>query len=307
MFNYIVRRVVFSLVTILAIATIVFLMIRIIPGDPARIFAGETATQEDVDRLRRQMGLDKPLVVQYSVYLRDLLRWDMGTSLRTHEPVLKEIGVRLPATVKLAVLSIIIATLVGVSVGIVSAIKRYSLFDNIVSVVTLIGVAMPVYWLGLQLIIIFAVKLKWLPAAGNQDGLKSAILPAFTLAFYSLALITRMTRAAMLDELGQDYVVTARAKGLREWVLITRHVLRNALIPVVTVVGLQFGYLLGGSILTEMIFAWPGIGRLLTESLFSRDYPMVQGLVLVFSSLFILVNLGVDILYSYIDPRVRYD
>ena len=307
MINYIIRRIIISAITILTIATIIFLMMRLIPGDPARIFAGETATQADVERLRSQMGLDQPLLRQYAVYLQDLFQGDMGNSLRTREPVLQEIWARLPATVELALLSIIIATFVGVPTGALSAIKRYSWFDNIASVVALVGVAMPVYWLGLELIIIFSVRLKWLPAAGNQEGLRSAILPAITLAAYSLALITRMTRAAMLDELGRSYVTTARAKGLAEKFVISRHVLRNTLIPVITVVGLQFGYLLGGSILTETIFAWPGIGRLLTESLFSRDYPMVQGLVFVFATLFVLVNLSVDIIYTYVNPRVRYD
>jgi peptide/nickel transport system permease protein len=307
MFNYLIRRLASSLLTILVIATIIFLMIRVIPGDPARIFAGETATQEDVDRLRSQLGLDKPLIEQFGLYLVGLFQGDMGTSMRTHEPVLKEIWLRLPATSELAVLSIVFASLIGVPMGIISAVKRHSWFDNLVSVGALMGVAMPVYWLGLELIIIFAVKLKWLPAAGNQEGFKSAILPAFTLAAFSLALITRMTRAAMLEILNQDFVITARAKGLSERLVIGRHALRNALIPVVTVVGLQFGYLLGGSILTESIFAWPGMGRLLLDSLNSRDYPMVQGLVFVFASMFILVNLLVDLLYARIDPRIQYD
>ena len=307
MISYIFRRLAASVVTILVIASLIFLMIRIIPGDPARLFAGETAKQEDVERLRRQMNLDKSLWVQYQYYMKDLLQGEMGNSLRTWEPVLKEIWLRLPATAELAVLSVIISSLIGIPAGIVSSVKRHSILDNLISVFSLVGVAMPVYWLGLELIIIFAVKLHWLPAAGNQEGLKSAILPALTLAFFSMALITRMTRATMLDVLSQDYVITARAKGLKYYRVIFHHALRNALIPVVTVVGLQFGYLLGGSILTETIFAWPGMGRLLTDSLFARDYPMVQGLVFVFSALFILINLSVDILYAYIDPRVQYD
>ncbi len=306
MSSYLLRRVIISLLTLLVIATVIFLMLRIIPGDPARIFAGETATHEDVERLRKQLNLDKPLPVQYYHYIKDLLRGDMGKSMRTQQPVFKEIMIRLPETAKLALLSILISCLVGIPVGILSAINRNSLIDNIASILTLAGVAMPVYWLGLELIVIFGVKLKWLPIAGNQYGLKSAILPAITLASFSMALITRMTRASMLDVLGQDYLVTARAKGLKERLVIYRHALRNALIPVITVVGLQFGYLLGGSILTETIFAWPGLGRLLTESLFSRDYPMVQGLVFVFAALFILVNFVVDLLYGLIDPRIQY-
>ncbi len=306
MTSYLIRRVIISLLTLLVVATVIFLMLRIIPGDPARIFAGETATQEDVERLRKQLNLDKPLPVQYYHYIKDLLGGDMGKSMRTQQPVFKEIMIRLPETAKLALLSILISCLIGIPVGILSAIKRNSLIDSIASILTLAGVAMPVYWLGLELIVIFGVKLKWLPVAGNQYGLKSAILPAITLASFSMALITRMTRASMLDVLGQDYLVTARAKGLKERLVIYKHALRNALIPVVTVVGLQFGYLLGGSILTETIFAWPGLGRLLTESLFSRDYPMVQGLVFIFAALFILVNFVVDLLYGLIDPRIQY-
>lgn len=307
MFSYLLRRLAASLVTILVIATIIFLMLRILPGDPARLFAGENATQADVDRLRSQMGLDKPLAAQYVAYLKNLFQGDMGDSLRTHEPVLKEIMARLPATAELAVISMVLATLIGVPAGIISSLKRHSLLDQIISVLSLLGVAMPVYWLGLELIIIFAVKLHWLPAAGNQEGIKSAILPAVTMASFSLALITRMTRATMLDVLSQDYITTARAKGLKYYKVILRHALRNTLIPVITVIGLQFGFLLGGSILTETIFAWPGIGRLLTDSLNARDYPMVQGVVTIFAAMFILVNLGVDLLYAYVDPRVHYD
>lgn len=306
MFVYVLRRMVVSVITILVIATLIFLMIRIIPGDPARIFAGQTATEEDVERFRRQMNLDKPLATQYFSFMGDLLGGDLGTSLRTRQPVIREIAARLPATVELAVLSIILACLVGIPAGVLAAVNRNRIADTLVSTFSLVGVAMPVYWLGLELIILFAVRLQWLPAAGNREGWRSAVLPAFTLAAFSMALITRMTRAAMLDVLDQDYVVAARAKGLHRRAVILRHALRNALIPVVTVVGLQFGVLLGGSILTETVFAWPGIGRLLTDSLFARDYPMVQGLVFVFASLFILINLVVDILYAYIDPRVQY-
>lgn len=307
MVSYLIRRLAASLVTILVITTVIFLMLRIIPGDPARLFAGENATQEDVDRLRRLMGLDQPLQVQYVGYMQDLVRGDMGDSLRTREPVLQEISARLPATIELAVLSMVLATLIGVPAGVLSALNRHSLIDHLISVFSLVGVAMPVYWLGLELIIIFAVKLHWLPAAGNQEGMRSAILPAFTMAMFSMALITRMTRATMLDVLNQEYITAARAKGLKFYRVVLRHALRNALIPVITVVGLQFGTLLGGSILTETIFAWPGIGRLLTDSLFARDYPMVQGLVTIFAAMFILVNLGVDLLYAYVDPRVHYD
>jgi peptide/nickel transport system permease protein/oligopeptide transport system permease protein len=307
MFKYILRRILSSLLTLFVIATVIFLMLRIIPGDPAQIFAGETATQEDVERVRRQLNLDKPISQQYVMYISDLLKGDLGTSMRSNTPVLEEIAARLPSTISLAVLAMIIATLIGVPAGVIAALKRYSIFDTIASIGTLVGVAMPVYWLGLMLIVVFAVKLNWLPAAGSQDGIRSMILPAVTLAAFSMALITRMTRASVMDVVSQEYITTARAKGQKEKIIIFRHVMRNALIPVITVVGLQFGNLLGGSILTETIFAWPGIGRLLTQSLLSRDYPIVQGIILVFAALFILVNLIVDLLYAYIDPRIKYE
>lgn len=307
MVKYIFQRIALSIVTLAVIATLIFLMLRIIPGDPARVFAGETATAEDVERLRAQLNLDKPLYYQYYIFVKELSHGNLGESMRSHTPVLEEIMDRLPNTVKLAVIAIILATLFGVPIGVLAAVKRNSILDVVLSVGTLFGVAMPVYWLGLMLIVIFAVKLHWLPAAGNRDGIRSVIMPSFTLAAFSIALITRMTRSAVLEVLGKEFIVTARAKGLREVIVISKHVLRNALIPVVTVVALQFGNLLGGSILTETIFAWPGLGRLLTQSLFSRDYPMVQGLVIIFASLFILVNLFADILYVFIDPRIRYD
>lgn len=307
MFKYIIRRLLFSAVTLFAVSILIFLLLRILPGDPARLFAGDLATEAEVQALRVRLSLDKPISTQYVMFLKDLSHGDLGDSMRTKEPVLDEIKARFPNTLKLAVISITIASIFGVTGGVIAAIKRNSIFDALASIGTLFGVAMPVFWLALMLILVFSIKLRWLPAAGNQYPIKSAILPSVTLALFSVALITRMTRASVLEVLSQEYVITARAKGLKESLLLYRHVLPNALIPVVTVIGLQFGSLLGGAILTETIFAWPGLGRLLTESLFSRDYPMVQGLVLVFSGVFILVNLIVDILYAYIDPRIKYD
>ncbi|HMN15048.1 MAG TPA: ABC transporter permease [Bellilinea sp.] len=307
MLRYISRRLIASLFTLVIISVVIFLMLRLLPGDPARLFAGDMATGAEVEHVRVQLGLDKPITEQYVVFVKDLFKGDLGTSMRTQEPVLEDICARFPATMKLAFIAILLACVIGIPAGILAALKPYSIFDTLASVGTLVGVAMPVYWFGLMMIVLFAVKLRWLPAAGNTDGIKSVILPAVTLAFFSMALITRMTRASMLEVLTQEYVITAREKGLKESTVIFRHVFRNAMIPVITVVGLQFGGMLGGSILTETIFAWPGLGRLLTESLAARDYPMVQGLVLIFASLVILVNLGVDILYSFIDPRIRYE
>lgn len=304
--RYIVRRLLVSVVTLVGISLMIFFLLRVLPGDPAPMLAGETATLEDIQEIRVRLKLDKPVYVQYFYFVADILRGDLGTSLRTNEPVIDEIAARFSATLELAVISIIIAAGVGIPLGVLAAINRYTLFDSLVSVITLFGVAMPVYATGLILMLIFAVTLGWLPAAGRGDTWLSAILPSLTLASFSMPLITRMTRASVMEVMSEDYVRTARAKGQRNRIVIFRHILRNALIPVVTVVGLQFGALLGGAILTETIFAWPGLGQVLVTSLSRRDYPMVQGLVLVFAALFILVNLLVDLLYAVIDPRINY-
>ena len=269
------------------------------------MIAGLLASEEDVEQIRVWMGLDRPLPVQYAMFFSRMVRGDLGISARTKEPVLKEILSRLPATMKLAVISMTIAGVLGVLGGVLAAYRRNSILDFLISVGTLFGISMPVYWLGLMLIVLFAVRLHWLPAAGSERP-ASYILPSFTLAAFSIALVARMTRSSMLEVLSEDYVRTARAKGLRESVVVLRHALSNALIPVVTVIGLQFGALLGGAVLTETVFGWPGMGQLMVDSIFARDYPMVQGIVLVFSSLLILVNLIVDILYAYIDPRIHY-
>jgi peptide/nickel transport system permease protein len=304
--RYIVQRLVASGLTLLGVSCIIFLMVRLLPGDPARVIAGLLASEEDVVMIRRQLGLDQPLHVQYGRFLVHAVRGDLGLSARTSEPVMREITSRLPATLQLALISTLLATGGGVLAGVVAATRRYSGLDYLVSLATLLGVSMPVYWLGLLLIIVFAVQLNWLPAAGAEEP-GSAILPSLTLASFSIALVARMTRSTMLEVLGQDFVRTARAKGLREYAVVYRHALRNALIPIITAVGLQFGALLGGAVLTETVFGWPGMGQLLVESIFARDYPMVQGIVLVFSALFILTNFLVDLSYVLIDPRIHYD
>jgi peptide/nickel transport system permease protein len=304
--RYIVQRLVASGLTLLGVSCIIFLMVRLLPGDPARVIAGLLASEEDVVMIRRQLGLDQPLHVQYGRFLVHAVRGDLGLSARTSEPVMREITSRLPATLQLALISTLLATGGGVLAGVVAATRRYSGLDYLVSLATLLGVSMPVYWLGLLLIIVFAVQLNWLPAAGAEEP-GSAILPSLTLASFSIALVARMTRSTMLEVLGQDFVRTARAKGLREYTVVYRHALRNALIPIITAVGLQFGALLGGAVLTETVFGWPGMGQLLVESIFARDYPMVQGIVLVFSALFILTNFLVDLSYVLIDPRIHYD
>jgi len=300
-----VERAAASAVTLLGVSLAVFLMVRVLPGDPARVIAGVLASEEEVARIHVELGLDRPLWVQYGIFLERLAHANLGTSARTSEPVTTELEPRLLATLRLALVSAALASLVGVVAGLVAATRPYSLWDYVLSLTTLFGVSMPVYWLGLMLIILFAIDLNWLPAAG-ADSPTSIILPAATLAAFSVALIARMTRASVLEVLGQDYVRTARSKGLRETVVIARHALRNALIPIVTVIGLQFGTLLGGAVLTESVFGWPGMGLLLIESIFSRDYATVQGVVLVFSFMLILTNFLVDLLYAVIDPRIRY-
>jgi peptide/nickel transport system permease protein len=303
--HYVARRLVAAVPTLLGVSVVVFMMVRLLPGDPARIVAGLLATESDVEHIRHQLGLDQSAPAQYATFLTHLLHFDLGTSVRSGQPVTSEVLARLPWTVELAVTSIAVAAALGIGGGMLAALYHNQKLDSLVSAVMLFGISMPVYWFGLMLIAIFAIKLQWLPAAGSQDP-GAWILPTLTLAAFSVALIARMTRSAMLDVLRADYVRTARAKGLVERVVVYGHALRNALLPIVTVVGHQFGTLLGGAVLTETVFGWPGMGQLLVDALFARDYPVVQGIVLTFSALFILVNLAVDVLYGVIDPRIHY-
>lgn len=304
---YIGRRLAASAVTLFGVAFIVVALVRMLPGDPARVIAGLQASQDEVDRIREQLGLDQSLLTQFGVFLGNLAQGDMGTSARTGTPVVDEIMARLPFTVELAVLGTVFGAVVGILVGVTAATHRGRWADHLLSALAVMGVSTPVYWLGLLLIIVFSVKLQWLPAAGAED-LSSLILPTFTLGVFSVALVSRMTRANMLEILGQDYVRAAEAKGLGERVVVYKHALRNAFIPVLTVIGLQFGNLLGGAVLTESVFGWPGIGRLLVDSIFSRDLPMVQGIVFTYAVMFIVVNIITDLLYTVVDPRVRlYD
>ena len=302
---HVVRTLLLSLITLLGVSIIIFLMLRVLPGDPARIIAGLNASEATVERLRDQLGLDESLLSQYFSFLTGVVQGDLGTSARTSRPVTAEILARLPATLTLAAVATLVGSAFGIFAGVVAAVRRNSVLDHVISSVAMMGVSMPVYWLGLLLILLFAVTLGWLPAAGGGEPL-SIVLPAVTLAAFSTALVSRMTRASMLEVLGQDFVRTARAKGAPPRVVILRHGLRNAFIPILTVISLQFGALLGGAVLTETVFGWPGIGRLLVDSIFARDFPVVQGIVLVYAALFILVNVVVDVLYVIVDPRIRY-
>ncbi|MGH3392715.1 MAG: ABC transporter permease [Actinomadura sp.] len=298
------RRVVASVVTLLGVIFLVVALVQLLPGDPARVIAGLNASQQEVDRIRDTLGLDRPLLVQYGVFLDHLAHGNMGISARTSNPVVSEIWTRLPFTLELALVGTAIGAVLGILMGVAAATRRATWVDHLMSSVAVIGVSIPVYWLGILLIILFAVDLQWLPAAGAEN-LSSLILPSFTIGMFSVGLVSRMTRANMLDVLGQDYVRTAVAKGLTDRLVIYRHALRNAFIPVLTVIGLQFGTLLGGAVLTESVFAWPGIGRLLVDSIFARDFPMIQGIVLTYATMFVIVNVVTDLLYTVVDPRVR--
>ncbi|HWL96750.1 MAG TPA: ABC transporter permease [Nocardioidaceae bacterium] len=304
---YMGRRLAASAVTLLGVAFIVVALGRLLPGDPARVIAGLQASEREVDRIRDQLGLDQSLFTQFGVFLGQLVQGDMGVSARTGAPVVSEILARLPFTVELAVLGTTLGAVLGILLGVTAATHRGRWPDHVLSSLAVMGVSTPVYWLGLLLIIVFSVNLQWLPAAGAEN-LSSLILPTFTLGVFSVALVSRMTRANMLEVLGQDYVRAAEAKGVGDRVVVYKHALRNAFIPVLTVIGLQFGNLLGGAVLTESVFGWPGIGRLLVDSIFSRDLPMVQGIVFTYAVMFIVVNIITDLLYTVVDPRVRlYD
>jgi peptide/nickel transport system permease protein/oligopeptide transport system permease protein len=305
MSSYLLRRIGLALPTLFGVTVVIFLIIRLIPGDPARVIAGLQASDEEVRRIRTQLGLDEPLHVQYAVFLRQLLRGNLGTSAVTRAPVSEEIGARLEATATLALSSTVVATIIGMSAGIVSATRQYSVLDYAVMGVALFGVSIPVFWLGMMLMLLFSVNLHWLPAGGYGTP-AHLVLPTVALAAFSVAIIARLTRSSLLEVFGHDYVRTARAKGLQDRVVVLRHALKNALIPVLTVVGLQFGALLSGAILTETTFAWPGMGRLLVSAIGARDYPVVQGIALVFAVVFTVVNLAVDLMYAYVDPRIHY-
>jgi peptide/nickel transport system permease protein len=303
---------------LLGISFIVFSLLNILPGDPVSIMLSSnphiTPDAETIAQLRAQYGLDQPLMTQYLIFLRNLLKGDLGTSMYTQQPVAVTILERMPATIQLALAALVISTAVAIPLGVISAVKQYSWIDHLCLVGSLVGISMPSFWLGLLLMLTFSLRLRWLPLSGMGylhnglgDVLRHLIMPACTLGFGMAALLARVTRSSMLEVLGQDYIRTARAKGLHDKLVVYRHALRNAFIPILTVSGMQFGYLLGGSVIIETIFSWPGIGRLAVNSIMNRDLAVVQGTVLVFTLIFILINLLVDILYAAIDPRIQYD
>ncbi len=309
MSKYLIKRILIAVPVLWGVTVVVFILMHLAPGDPIMAMMTSDFDKGTYELLRHQFGLDQPLPVQYLLWLSHILQGDLGRDMMARRPVLEWIADTIPTTLTLAVGSIIIAVVVGIPLGIVAAVRREGIFDGISRVAAVIGVSMPVFWLGMLMIILFAVQFRWFPAGGSMSefGLKAMILPSLALGLSMAALIMRMTRSSMLDVLGEDYVRTARAKGLKEALVLQRHALGNALIPVVTVVGLQFGNVLGGAVLTEIVFSLPGLGRMMVEAIARRDYPLVEGTVLAVSVLFVFVNLMVDMLYGIIDPRIRYD
>ncbi|MDL2311088.1 ABC transporter permease [Peptostreptococcaceae bacterium OttesenSCG-928-C18] len=305
MSKYILKRILFLIPIMLGVSFIVFGLLYITPGDPARNVLGPSASEEAVADLRQEMGLDDPFLVQYGRYVKDIVtKGDLGNSYISKAPVVKEIFSRAGSTLRLAVLAISFAILLGIPIGIISAVKQYSIFDNITMIFALVGISMPVFWLGLLLIMLFSVNLGWLPSSGF-DTPAQMVLPAIALGSQSVSVITRMTRSSMLEVIRKDYIKTARAKGQKENIVIWRHALGNALIPIITIIGIQFGQLMGGALMTEVIFSIPGIGRLMVDSIKMRDTPMVLGCVLFVAVAFSIVNLIVDLLYTFVDPRIK--
>jgi ABC-type dipeptide/oligopeptide/nickel transport system permease component len=303
--SFIVRRLVLSIPTLFGVLVVVFLLLYVAPGDPVQEMVGERADAETIARLRKELHLDEPLLKQFTLYTGGVLRGDFGNSYITQRPIIQDIKERFPKTLLLAGSAMLLASILGITLGVLSARNPGGWFDRLGLGIAYLGISFPVYWVGLILILIFAVMLKWLPPSG-YGGIKYLILPALALGSRSIAFLARVTRSAMLDVLGGDFVRTARAKGLTERVVIVRHALRNALIPIITVLGLDFGYYLTGSILTETIFSWPGLGRYVVNAITRRDLPAIQGSVLFLSVVFVLVNLLTDLAYAKADPRVAY-
>ena len=306
MTRFLARRIALTLPVLLGVATLVFSLIHLIPGDPAQAILGEAAPQADVEELRRRLGLDRPLLEQYGAFLAGLVRGDLGTSLRTGLPVTTQIVERMPATFELAAAAMFVAICVSIPLGIAAAVRRGTAVDHAAMTLALTGVSVPNFWLGPLLAIVFSVELGWLPVSGRGTP-QHLILPAVSLGAALAAILARMTRASMLEELREQYVLAARARGVTPMRAIVRHAFRNSLIPVVTLVGLQFGAVLTGAVITETIFAWPGIGRLLIQSIGFRDYPLVQGCILLIAVTYVGVNLLTDLLYGVLDPRIRYE
>jgi len=305
MTGYIAKRLLHTVFVMLAVSVVIFLLLRVVPGDPAQMLLGEMANEERIAETRHSLGLDRPLPIQYAIFMGGLLRGDLGTSIARNTPVLPLVLSKVPATLQLALAAFGIGVVFAIPLGVISAYYRESRFDYAASFVALLGQSVPVFWSGAMLVLLFAVNLHLLPTSGSGTW-QHLVLPATALGAYVMALTMRLVRSGMLDALGEDYIRTARAKGLAERRVVMRHGVMNMLIPVVTVLGLQLGALLGGAVVTETVFSWPGLGSLAIEAISSRDYPVVQAVVLVVSFVYVFLNLGVDVLYALLDPRIRY-
>jgi ABC-type dipeptide/oligopeptide/nickel transport system permease component len=292
--------------TLIAITMVSFFILQVVPGDPARAMAGIEASEKDVEAIRKQLGLDEPIYVQYGIFLKHIVRGDFGQSIRSRDDVIKQIWPRFLNTLRLAIASICLSIVIGIIAGVIAATRKNSGIDYLTMGLVLIGISAPTFWTGLILILVFSVFVGWFPAGGT-GGFLSLILPAITLAAPSAAVTARMTRSSMLEVLQMDYIKAARAKGQKEIKVVFKHALKNALMPTITIVGMQFGYLMGGAVLVETVFTWPGLGWALVDAIFAKDYPVVQAGVIFIAASFVFVNLAVDILYSYVNPRITYD
>lgn len=304
MVNYIIRRILSGIVVIFGISIFSFLLIHFIPGDPVRIMLGQSASPEQIERLTVHLGLDRPLIVQYGHYISNIFQGDLGTSLKTGRPVLTEISLRFTETVKLATAGMLLAIIIGFIVGILAARYKNTIIDTLATGFATLGISIPSFWLGMLLIMLFSVKLGWFPIA-EGTSIRDLVLPSITLGVVASTMISRLTRNGMVEVFSNNYIRTARAKGLDEGVIIIRHALRNVLIPIITVIGLQMATLLGGTVIIEQVFNWPGLGTLSIDAISSRDFPLIQGIVLFMGVIYVAINLIVDILYSIIDPRVE--
>ena len=303
--RYVLQRLGQSAVTLLGVSVLVFVILRVLPGDPARMLLPDGAPESAVAELNRQLGLREPFIVQYGLFLKSVARGDFGQSFQYRAPALRVVLERLPATIQLTLAAMLITVAAGVSLGIFTAVRRGTRYDVAGTIVAVLGQSLPNFWLGIMLILLFGVALRWLPTSGFS-GWTSLVLPAVTLAAFPMALVARLTRSSMLEILHRDYIRTGRAKGLAERNVVLRHALRNAVIPVLTVIGLQIGALLSGAVITESVFAWPGMGKLIVDAIFFRDFPVVQTVLILSATVFVVINLVVDLLYTVIDPRIRY-
>ena len=308
MLSHIIRKLLQTIPVVWGVVTVVFILMAVVPGDPARIIMGQKGDPDTLLRIRQDLGLDLPHTKQYTKFIGELLRGDLGMSYRSNQPVSQAIAERFTSTMRLSLWAMLLAVSIGLVAGVISAAKQYSAFDYTAMIIAISGVSAPVFWVGLLLLLVFAYGLGWVPGVGQGDGSwRYLILPVIALGIRPAALIARLTRSCMLEVLNQDYIRTARAKGVSERMVVVKHALKNAMIPVVTIIGTQVSELLSGAVLTETIFAWPGIGRLAVEALINRDFPMIRGTVIVMAVTFLIANLLVDISYAFIDPRVRYD